>query len=45
MKSRSRLVSEDDDKKTKTITVLEIPSVASLQTAVKVAIAAKARQE
>lgn len=36
---------EDDDKKTKTIAVLEIPPVDSPQTAVKVAIAAKARDK
>jgi DNA-binding transcriptional LysR family regulator len=35
---------EDDDKRTKTVTVLEIPPVDSAQTAVKVAIAAKAKQ-
>jgi hypothetical protein len=35
---------EDDDKQLKTITVLEIPPVDSAQTAVKVAIAAKARK-
>jgi hypothetical protein len=34
---------EDDDKQMKTVTVLEIPAVDSAQTAVKVAIAAKAR--
>jgi hypothetical protein len=34
---------ENDDKQTKTVTVLEIPPVDSPQTAVKVAIAAKAR--
>jgi hypothetical protein len=36
---------EDDDGRTKTITVLEIPPVDSAQTAVKVAIAAKAQGE
>jgi hypothetical protein len=35
---------EDDDKRTKTVTVLEIPPVDSPQTAVKIAIAAKALQ-
>jgi hypothetical protein len=35
---------EDDDKQTKTITVLEIPPVDSAQTAVKVAIAAEVRK-
>lgn len=35
---------EDDDKQTKTVTVLEIPPVDSPQTAVKVAIVAKARE-
>ena len=34
---------EDDDKRTKTVTVLEIPPVDSPQTAVKVAIAARAK--
>lgn len=34
---------EDDDKRTKTVTVLEIPPVDSAQTAVKAAIVAKAR--
>jgi hypothetical protein len=34
---------EDDDKEMKTVTVLEIPPVDSAQTAVRVAIAAKAR--
>lgn len=34
---------EDDDKQTKTVAVLEIPPVDSAQTAVKVAIASKAR--
>lgn len=34
---------EDDEKKTKTVTVLEIPPVDSAQTAVKAAIAAKAK--
>jgi hypothetical protein len=36
---------EDDDKKTKTVTVLEIPPVDSAESAVKVAIAAAARRE
>lgn len=35
---------EDDDKQTKTVAVLEIPPVDSPENAVKVAIAAKARQ-
>ena len=35
---------QDDDNRTKTVTVLEIPPVDSAQTAVKVAIAAKGRQ-
>jgi hypothetical protein len=34
---------EDDDKKTKTVAVLDIPPVDSPQTAVQVAIAAKAK--
>jgi hypothetical protein len=36
---------QDDDNRTKTVTVLEIPPVDSAQTAVKVAIAAKARSQ
>ena len=36
---------EDDDKQTKTVAVLEIPPVDSPQSAVKVAIAAKARKQ
>ena len=36
---------EDDDKQTKTITVLEIPPVDSPQIAVKLAIAAKAKTD
>jgi hypothetical protein len=36
---------QDDGKKTKTVTVLEIPPVDSAQTAVKVAIAAKAKEQ
>jgi hypothetical protein len=36
---------EDDDKQTKTVTVLEIPPVDSAQPAVRVAIAAKAQEK
>jgi hypothetical protein len=45
MNSRSRFLCEDDDKKTKTVAFLETPPVDSPESAIKVAIAAKARQQ